>query len=158
MEITAAKIDDLEQILNLQKTCYLEEAELYGDFKIPPLTQTLDAITSDYEKEKILKIESKGKVIGSVRGFLEKETCKIGRLIVDEKFRNKGLGKLLMKEIESKFDSAERFELFTGHKSDRNLSLYNKLGYSEFQKKRINENLELIFLEKKNNKNATNNV
>ncbi|PRX57217.1 GNAT family N-acetyltransferase [Flagellimonas meridianipacifica] len=158
MEIKVAKIEDLGQILDLQKACYLEEAELYDDFEIPPLTQTLHSIKTDFEKEKFLKIESDGKIIGSVRGFLEKETCKIGRLIVDENFRNKGLGRLLMKEIESKFDSAERFELFTGHKSGRNLSLYNKLGYSEFQKKRINEKLELIFLEKRNYKTANNNV
>ncbi len=158
MEIEVAKLEDLGQILDLQKACYLEEAALYEDFEIPPLTQTLDSIKSDYEKEEILKIESEGKIIGSVRGFLEKETCKIGRLIVDERFRNKGLGKLLMKEIESKFDSAQRFELFTGHKSDRNLALYNKLGYAEFQKKRINAKLELIFLEKTNNQKPANNA
>ncbi|MEM9339611.1 MAG: GNAT family N-acetyltransferase [Bacteroidota bacterium] len=150
MEIELAKQVDLEQILALQKACYLEEAELYDDFEIPPLTQTIDSIKVDYQKEKFLKIESEGKVIGSVRGYIEAGTCKIGRLIVSRDFRNVGLGKRLMKEIESQFDLADRFELFTGHKSDRNLSFYVKLGYSEFTKKRINEKLELIFLEKNN--------
>ena len=158
MEIEIATIEDLEQILELQKNCYLEEAALYDDFEIPPLTQTLDGIKSDYEKERFLKIESEGTIIGSVRGCLEEGTCKIGRLIVDKNFRNNGLGKQLMKEIEFQFDSAQRFELFTGHKSDRNLSLYTKLGYSEFKKKHINEKLKLIFLEKENNKKATNNL
>ena len=148
MKISIAKKKDLKAILELQKACYIEEAELYDDFSIPPLTQTIESIELDYKKEKILKVESDGKIIGSVRGFLESNTCKIGRLIVDKKFRNQGLGKQLMNQIESEFDNVNRFELFTGHKSIRNLSLYNKLGYSEFRKQRINKNLELVFLEK----------
>ena len=151
MKISIADKKDLKVILELQKTCYLEEAELYDDFSIPPLTQTLESIELDYEKEKILKVESNGKIVGSVRGVLESNTCKIGRLIVDEKFRNQGLGKQLMYQIEKEFDNVNRFELFTGHKSLRNLSLYNRLGYTEFRKQWINEKLELIFLEKSKN-------
>ena len=150
MKIEVATETDLAQILDLQKSCYVEEAELYDDFNIPPLTQTLKAIESDFNKELFLKIESEGKIIGSVRGYLEEGTCKIGRLIVNKDFRNRGLGKLLMKEIESKFSLAHRFELFTGHKSSRNISLYNKLGYTEFEKRPVNEKLELVFLEKTN--------
>ncbi len=149
MKISIAEKKDLKEILELQKSCYMEEAELYDDFSIPPLTQTLESIELDYEKEKILKVESNGKIIGSVRGFLESNTCKIGRLIVDKKFRNQGLGKQLMNQIENEFDNVRRFELFTGHKSVRNLSLYNKLGYSEFRKQTINEKLELVYLEKR---------
>ncbi len=151
MKISIAEKKDLKEILELQKSCYMEEAELYDDFSIPPLTQTLESIELDYKKEKILKVESDGKIVGSVRGFLESNTCKIGRLIVDKAFRNKGLGKQLMNQIENEFDNANRFELFTGHKSVRNLSLYNKLRYSEFRKQWINEKLELIYLEKSNN-------
>ncbi|WP_299213621.1 GNAT family N-acetyltransferase [uncultured Aquimarina sp.] len=151
MKISTAEKKDLKAILELQKSCYVEEAELYDDFSIPPLTQTLESIELDYEKEKILKVEFDGKIIGSVRAFLESNTCKIGRLIVDKDFRNKGLGKQLMNQIENEFDNANRFELFTGHKSVRNLSLYNRLGYTEFRKQRINEKLELIFLEKSKN-------
>ncbi|WP_074410379.1 MULTISPECIES: GNAT family N-acetyltransferase [Aquimarina] len=153
MKISLAEKKDLKSILELQKTCYLEEAELYNDFSIPPLTQTLASIELDFENEKILKIESDGEIIGSVRGSLDSGTCKIGRLIVKKEFRKQGLGTRLMNQIESQFDVAKRFELFTGHKSDRNLVLYTKLGYSEFRKQRINKKLELIFLEKNNTKN-----
>ncbi|MBG6133750.1 ribosomal protein S18 acetylase RimI-like enzyme [Aquimarina sp. EL_43] len=154
MKISLAEKKDLKSILELQKACYLEEAELYNDFSIPPLTQTLASIELDFENEKILKIESDGEVIGSVRGSLDSDTCKIGRLIVKKEFRKQGLGTRLMNQIESQFKAAKRFELFTGHKSDRNLILYTKLGYSEFRKQRINKKLELIFLEKNNTKNS----
>ncbi|MBX2840200.1 MAG: GNAT family N-acetyltransferase [Flammeovirgaceae bacterium] len=155
MKIIIAEKEDLESILELQKTCYFEEAELYDDFSIPPLIQTLESIELDFENEKFLKVESNGQIVGSVRGSFDSHTCKIGRLIVKKEFRNQGLGTKLMKRIESQFDDVKRFELFTGHKSEKNLSLYVKLGYSEFHKKRINEKLELIFLEKNNNRTAT---
>ena len=53
-----------------------------------------------------------------------------------------------MKEIEEQLDKCSRYELFTGHKSEKNLSLYNKLGYSEFKRQCINEKLTLVYLEK----------
>lgn len=150
MKVSIAQKADLRAILELQKICYLEEAMLYNDFSIPPLTQTLESIILDFEKEKFLKVECDGKIIGSVRGCLAFDTCKIGRLIVAKEFRNQGLGKKLMTHIEKQFKKVNRFELFTGHKSERNLSLYNKIGYSEFRRQKINEKLELIFLEKHN--------
>lgn len=150
MEIVLAKKKDLLEILELQKNCYQDEAELYNDFEIPPLTQTLESIEKDFERETFLKIEVENLIIGSVRGYVDQDTCKIGRLIVDRNFRNQGLGAKLMQAIESEFTFVKRFELFTGHKSEKNLFLYNKLGYAEFHRQRINEKLEFVFLEKVN--------
>jgi len=92
----------------------------------------------------------RNKIVGSVRGYKENGTCFIGRLIVDSKFQNKGFGKLLMNNIEKEFSGCTRLELFTGDKSNKNLYLYNKLGYKEFKRQRINEKLVLIYLEKIN--------
>ena len=41
MEITQATAEDAAAILALQRLAYQSEAEVYGDFSIPPLTQTL---------------------------------------------------------------------------------------------------------------------
>jgi hypothetical protein len=38
----------------------------------------------------------------------------------------------LMISFEGIVESAKRFELFTGHKSIKNIYLYQKLGYREF--------------------------
>jgi hypothetical protein len=54
-----------------------------------------------------------------------------------------------MHEIETCFSKAERYELFTDHKSARNLYLYHKLGYRPFKRQEINEKLTLVFLEKR---------
>ncbi len=41
-------------------------------------------------------------------------------------------------------------ELFTGDKSEKNLTLYRKLGYKDHNTKQVNNNLTLIFLPKLN--------
>ena len=53
-----------------------------------------------------------------------------------------------MEQIESCFDEVQRFELFTGHKSDRNIRLYEQLGYKLFKSEKINKTLSLVFMEK----------
>ena len=148
MQIKLAEQDDLIQILELQKQCYLEEAKIYNDYKIPPLIQTVESIITDFKQQTFLKIEVDNKIIGSVRAYIEKDTCKIGRLIVHKKFQNQGLGKHLMNTIENNFKQTKRFELFTGHKSTKNLSFYNKLNYNVFKREIITPSLQLVFLEK----------
>jgi hypothetical protein len=53
-----------------------------------------------------------------------------------------------MNEIETYFSTSKRFELFTGHKNQRNLYLYKKLRYKEYKREQINNNLSHVFMEK----------
>jgi GNAT superfamily N-acetyltransferase len=87
-------------------------------------------------------------IAGSVRAYLSEGTCFVGRLIVHPELQNQGIGTRLMNEIEHLFSHAARFELFTGHLSERNLYLYNKLGYRPFKRERITDALTLVYLEK----------
>jgi ribosomal protein S18 acetylase RimI-like enzyme len=148
-EITLADKDDLQQILELQKECYKTEAELYSEYNIPPLTQTFDSINQEFEGGMLfLKGIVDGKLVGSVRGQIKDDTASIGRLVVKKEFQNKGLGKLLMTNIENQLNNCFRYELFTGHKSDKNIKLYQKLGYKEIKRQYVNDNLTLVYLEK----------
>jgi ribosomal protein S18 acetylase RimI-like enzyme len=149
MRIERALVDDAEEILTLQKKAYQSEAEIYGDFTIPPLTQTLEEIRNDFEKQLFLKAILDGKIVGSVRAVAKERTCYIGRLVVHPGFQNRGIGTQLMGRIEEAFKEAERFELFTGHRSERNLYLYQKMGYQPFKKIMGSERLTIIYLEKK---------
>ena len=90
-----------------------------------------------------------GRIIGSVRAYSKEGTCYIGRLIGHPDFQNRGVGTKLMNEIEGIFKTCQRFELFTGDKSERNLYLYQKLGYRIFKKAKITEQTTIVFLEKK---------
>jgi N-acetylglutamate synthase-like GNAT family acetyltransferase len=146
--IKRARVEDAEVILNLQRLSYLSEAEIYNNKSIPPLTQTLEEITAEFDTRIFLKATLEGKIVGSVRAYLAEGVCHIGRLVVHPDVQNKGVGTRLMNEIETCFDKAQRFELFTGDNSARNLYLYHKLGYKEFRRQKFQENLVLVFLEK----------
>jgi ribosomal protein S18 acetylase RimI-like enzyme len=149
MIIERARLEDAPAVLALQKTAYRSEAEIYGDHTIPPLAQTLDEIAVDFMKQFVLKASVEGRIVGSVRAYAEGGTCFIGRLVVYPEFQNQGIGSQLMEEVETRFGHAERFELFTGHKSERNLRFYEKRGYEPFRRESITENLTLVYLEKR---------
>jgi ribosomal protein S18 acetylase RimI-like enzyme len=147
--IERAELSDAEEILSLQKLAYKSEAEIYNDFTIPPLLQTLEEIKKDFENQIVLKATLNAKIRGSVRAFARGETCYIGRLIVHPDFQNQGVGTKLMNKIEEIFEETKRFELFTGHKSEKNLYLYQKLGYKVFKTVKANDQLDIVSLEKK---------
>ena len=83
-----------------------------------------------------------------MRAYFEKETAYIGRLMVKPDSQNNGIGTRLMEAIEGHFRMADRYELFTGHRSARNLYLYQKLGYREFKRVPVNDSIILVFFEK----------
>ena len=149
LEISLADKDDLQQILELQKECYQTEAELHNEYSIPPLTQTYNSINQEIEQGILfLKGTIDQQLVGSVRGQIKDDTAYIGRLIVKKEFQNNGFGQALMRKIENQLSNCGRYELFTGHKSEKNIKLYQKLGYNEFKREYINDNLTLVYLEK----------
>ena len=148
MSIEQAAIDDAQEILTLQKLVYQSEAEIYNDFNIPPLHQTLDEIKAEFVNQQFLKYCEKGRIVGSVRAYVKEGTCLIGKLIVHPECQNRGIGTKLLQEIENTFDHATRYELFTGHKSQKNLYLYEKNGYRIFRRQEVTDDLTIVFMEK----------
>jgi GNAT superfamily N-acetyltransferase len=146
--VQLAAVEDAEEILALQKLCFQNEAALYNDNNIPPLTQTLAELQQEFVSSRILKIVLDGKIIASVRGKIVGDTCPVGRLIVHPNYQGRGLGTRLMSTIESEFASAKRFEIFTGSRSLANLRLYARLGYGEVRRVAVSAHLELVFLQK----------
>ncbi|AYD47263.1 GNAT family N-acetyltransferase [Arachidicoccus soli] len=149
VKIAAAEKKDLKEILSLQKDCYLSEAAIYDDYSILPLKQTIESIVEEYEGGTIfLKGLIDEKIVASVRATIKDETVLIGRLIVDRNFQNRKIEQTMMTTIENQLNNCLRYELFTGHLSEKNISLYKKLGYQEFQRKKISANLVLVFMQK----------
>lgn len=149
MIIEPAGLEDAPAVLALQKAAYRSEAEIYGDHTIPPLTQTLEEIEIDFENQLVLKASIEGTIVGSVRATLRRGTCYIGRLVVHPDFENRGIGTELMEEIEERSGDSERFELFTGHRSVRNLRFYKRRGYRAFRSESVSGDLTLVYLEKR---------
>jgi ribosomal protein S18 acetylase RimI-like enzyme len=149
IDINEATESDAEKILEIQKLAFQGQGVLYNDFTLPPLVQTLAELVRDFRTYAFLKALCDGKIVGSVRGRCESDTCQISRLIVHPGYQNRGIGKKLMRAIESKFSSMSRYELFTGDKSEKNLAMYGMLGYREFARKPQSANVTVICLEKR---------
>lgn len=148
MEIRRASLEDAAEILDLQKAAYQSEAEIYNDFNIQPLRQTLIETEREFAEQVVLKAIDDGRIVGSIRGYLKDGTCNVGKVIVRPEMQNRGLGTKLLQAIEEAFPETERFELFTGFRSERNLYLYQKLGYRIFEERPLNKDFSMIFLEK----------
>lgn len=147
MTILKAVQDDLQEILELQYLAYQSEAALFGNKDIPPLKETIEELTEEFNKGTILKLVEDGKIIGSVRAYAKNGTAYIGKLMVHPDHRCKGYGTLLLNEIEKCFPDC-RFELFTSTRSEDNIRLYQKLGYIIFDRKEITDELVFVYLEK----------
>ncbi len=147
MEILHATADDLPEILALQKLAYQSEAMIYNDFDIAPLTQTPEELEEEFNRSTILNAVDDGRIVGSVRAYERDGTCHIGRLIVHPDRQNQGMGRKLVDAIEECF-RGRRYELFTGCLSVKNLAFYEKLGYRKYKTDKIDDKLELVYLEK----------
>jgi GNAT superfamily N-acetyltransferase len=141
---------DAETILVLQKLAYESEARLYDDWSLPPLVQTIDSMRSDIEGGVLLKADYDGALVGSVRARLAGDTCHVGRLIVHPGSQGGGIGTRLMRALERRreFAQTRRFELFTGHRSEGNIRLYERLGYRRCREQAVSPAVTLVFMEK----------
>lgn len=150
MTIIPATKEDAAAILALQQAAYQSEAELYQDWSIPPLTQSLSELQQEIATITVLKASQGSRLVGSVRAVQQEDnSVAIGRLIVDPALQGQGIGSCLMAAIEAAFPTAPRFELFTGSLSLRNIHLYERLGYTVFARKQLSPQVELVFMEKR---------
>lgn len=176
--IRPALVEEAGELLALQRRAYESEAILYGDRTIPPLTQSIEHLSeeirtlsfwsarvaavlsdqsvdaSDVSAAQVNSLPpSEGLTVlaGSVRARLTEDgVCHIGRLMVDPPWQGLGLGRLLLETAESGFPQARCFELFTGHRSERNLRLYRCAGYRECGRAEAAPGLILVTLRKEN--------
>ena len=147
IRILKAQLEDIEAILQLQYAAYQSEALIHNDFSIKPLTQSLDELISEYHNGVILKAVQDDEIIGSVRAYADGDTVYIGKLMVHPNHQGGGLGKRLLTAIEGKLHR-KRYELFTSSKSDRNLHIYEVMGYTRFREETDDAGIKFVYMEK----------
>lgn len=150
--ISTASAQDAEQILKLQYLCFQSEAELYGNYRIEPLVQTLDSLHAEIATDLVFVARLGEEVVGSVRGAAGPEaTGQIGRLCVHPRLQGHGLGARLLNAAEAGLAdrcAATRFRLHTGHRSESNLRLYQRAGYAAVGNATGSDGVLMILLEK----------
>ncbi|MEU9030445.1 GNAT family N-acetyltransferase [Streptomyces sp. NPDC048383] len=150
--ISAATAEDAEQIFKLQYLAFQREAELYGNYLIQPLTQSLDSLKAELATDTVLVARLGDEVVGTVRGRSgEDGTASIAKLCVHPRLQGHGLGARLLRGVERALadrTSPTRFRLHTGHKSESNLRLYRKAGYLAVGNRTASDGVVLVILEK----------
>ncbi|MEU8437892.1 GNAT family N-acetyltransferase [Streptomyces sp. NPDC029216] len=149
--ISAAAAEDAEQIFKLQYLAFQREAELYGNYLIQPLTQSLDSLKAELATDTVLVARLGDEVVGAVRGSVgEDGTASIAKLCVHPRLQGHGLGARLLRAVEEALagGGGTRFRLHTGHKSESNLRLYRKAGYAKVGNRTASDGVHLVILEK----------
>ncbi|WP_078393499.1 GNAT family N-acetyltransferase [Shouchella patagoniensis] len=151
MNVTIVKAQqaDAKAILHVQKLAYRSEAEIYNDYSILPLHETVSDVEKAFSEYMILKaVASNGEIAGSVRAKKENDQISIAKLMVHPDWQNYGIGRKLMEAIEQEVPG-KRYSLFTGSKSVKNLALYQKLGYRIYKEGQLpGEATVFAFMEK----------
>jgi ribosomal protein S18 acetylase RimI-like enzyme len=148
VQIGTATRSEAPAILRLQHVAYESEARLYQDWSIPPLHETLEQLEQAFAASVILAARLNGELVGAVRGKQSQERCAVGRLIVRPDLQGQGIGRALMQRLEAEFVAIRCFELFTGARSERNIRLYESLGYRPCRSQVVSDQLTLVWMEK----------
>lgn len=148
VEIRTATIDDAEQILDVQKAAYWKQGEIYQNFRIRPLIQTLDSLKDDLKSKHFLVAIIDGQLVGSVRFWEKDGIVEVERIAIQPEFQNQGIGSKLLEEVEKHCEDARSFQLFTGIKSIRNIHVYEKLGYRIIETKEDGQGILTHYMRK----------
>lgn len=144
------RLEDAGEVLTLQRAAFVQEALIYGSPEMPPLTQTLEELEHElHENLGCVALEGT-RMIGAVRARIDDGLLLIGRLAIAPDAQGKGIGTLLLAEVErrGRDAGAREAELFTGSLSEANLRLYEREGYAESQRVPGDDGTAQIFLRK----------
>ena len=147
MEIADLPEESAGELLTLQRAAFVTEAQLYGDVRLPALTQTLDELAAELAVARCLGAWSGHRLVGSVRARAHDPVLHVGRLVVAPDVQGTGIGSRLLAAVEAG-SQCGRAELFTGSRSQGNLRLYRRRGYVEERREQVRPQLELVHLAK----------
>jgi N-acetylglutamate synthase-like GNAT family acetyltransferase len=148
IEIIQAHVDDAREILTLQQAAHKEDAHVYDDWNVRPITQTLSELHEEFDKCVFAKAMFDGRIVASVSGKTVADTCMVRRLILHPDFQHEGIRASLMQAIEVLCPSAKRFELFTSTKRTDDIRLYEQLGYAAYHHEDFSPLVRIVFMQK----------
>lgn len=100
--ISVATEQDVEQIFRLQYLCFQSEAALYGNYRLPPLVQSLDSVRAEVAADCVFVARLGEEVVGSVHGTVTEDgAAAIGKLCVHPRLQGHGIGARLLRAAEA---------------------------------------------------------
>jgi len=147
--ITRADVSDAGEIMTVQRAAYVTEAQAYDNPHFSALSEPIEQIRASIANGEVLVARIGTRLVGAVRGVRDGDECHVGRLVVAPDVRGRGIGAALLRAIEEHATAGiRRFVLFTGDRSEANIRLYRKAGYTLARTERVAETLSLVYLEK----------
>lgn len=147
--ISPLTVADAGEVLTLQRAAYASEARIYGDPSLPALVQTLPELVTELSNGLGHKAVRGSRLVGAVRSKVDGDTLHIGRLTVAPDLQGSGLGAALLAAAEAAAGpEVTSATLFTGHLSTANLRFYQRHGYVEERREKIDDGFTLVHLRK----------
>ncbi|WP_329004976.1 bifunctional NAD(P)H-dependent oxidoreductase/GNAT family N-acetyltransferase [Kribbella sp. NBC_00709] len=129
-DIVPATVDDVPDLVVLQRASWVDEAIANERLDLPALTETADDVLAGLRAWSTWVIRLSGRLVGSVRARRTEDSWEIGRLMVAPDRRGAGLGQRLLGYAEAQApDDIPLATLFTGERSERNIRRYERAGY-----------------------------
>jgi GNAT superfamily N-acetyltransferase len=141
---------DAGEVLTLQRAAFVQEAMIYGDPRMPALTQTLEELEAELIDNLGYVAQRGERVVGAIRAVASARRLLIGRIAIAPDQQGEGIGRTLIQAVEDRGRSigCRDAELFTGSHSDANRRLYEELGYREADRVDQGDGTAQIFLRK----------
>ena len=148
MDYEYAKEKDIKELYDLQLRAFESEAEMINSRNVPALMESYEENRADFINWTFLiKRDDSGKIIGAVRCRENGDHIEIGRVMVAQEHRNRGIATDLMTAVEE-LTQAKAFELYTCTKSYININLYEKLGYKIYKVEQGPSDLSFAYMRK----------
>lgn len=148
MKILIADTDDIPELFALQRIAFETEAEMIGSRSVPALLESEEHFRKDFVNWVTLKLtDDCGRIIGAIRYQKSDGIIEIGRVMVHQDYRRKGLAQRLLAEVEHRCQ-AETYELYTCTKSWKNIRLYEKMGYKQCEEVEGEDGLSFVYMRK----------
>lgn len=139
---------DVRELYELQLRAFESEAEMIGSRNVPALMESFEENSGDFDNWTVLvQRDGSGRIIGAVRFRKTADCVEIGRLMVAQGHRNRGVASGLMRAVEA-VTQGRVFELYTCTKSYSNIRLYEELGYRTFKVEHGPQELSFAYMRK----------
>jgi ribosomal protein S18 acetylase RimI-like enzyme len=144
--LNLSDLQEVEQILALQKASYSIEAALIGFDDLPPLKDTAATLQSCGETFYGYFVESE--LVGAIAYKRAGTLLDIHRMMVAPNFFRRGIAGKLLKFVQEKERDATRIIVQTGAKNDPAKNLYVRYGFTEIEQIEVVPGLYISKFEK----------
>lgn len=130
LDLGLAREEDLAELLVLQRCCWVQEALANDTLGLTPLHETLDHLRASTSTWRWWSVRRHGRLIAAVRARSHGPAWVISRLMVAPDQAGNGIGSWLLSHAERAAPGeTTHHALSTGHRSTRNITLYQRAGY-----------------------------